>query len=94
MTHANVVQSHIQVTWEAEARGRMVSPVSLMTASKELWRGSTGGGGAGGGGEGGGEGGGDGGGAARQERCQQAGRVGQPFKTNMLCEPLNRWQTA
>ena len=42
----------------------MVSPVSLRTASKELWRGSTGGGGAGGGGEEGGEGGGEGGGAA------------------------------
>ena len=76
LMHANVVQSQIKVTCEAEARGRMASPVSLMTASKELWRGSTGGGGAGGGGEGGGEGGGDGGGAARQERCQQAGQVG------------------
>ena len=52
------------LTCAVAAKGKMVSPLSLMTACRALCRGSTGGGGAGGGGEGGGDGGGDGGGAA------------------------------
>ena len=53
------------LTCAVAAKGRIVSPFSLMTACRAVCRGSTGGGGAGGGGEGGGDGGGDGGGAAR-----------------------------
>ena len=64
-------------TCEAEARGRMVPPVSLMTARRALWRGTTGGGGEGGGGEGGGAGGGDGGGAA--------GQRSMPISKDTLC---------
>lgn len=48
-------------TCAVAAKGRMVSPSSLMTASRAVCRGSTGGGGDGGGGEGGSAGGGDGG---------------------------------
>lgn len=52
------------LTCAVAAKGRMVSPLTRMTACRAVCRGSTGGGGAGGGGEGGGDGGGDGGGAA------------------------------
>ena len=66
------------LTCAVAAKGRMVSPLTRMTACRAVCRGSPGGGGAGGGGEGGGDGGGDGGGAATiAPTCNVAAITGQ-----------------